>query len=139
MKELDVSLDIVSEVLSLSELGSILKQPPDPGSHSRGDRRLARLGAFSETIWSLYSKAPATAPLEEHLRNIKSQFPPERLRELAEQDRAKIKEVFIDIGIFFELDTFPQALLTREDLQLIQDYGGSLRVVCYPHAAEEAS
>jgi hypothetical protein len=67
MKHLDVSLDVHSELLSLSEVSQVLGQPADSGSHSRGDRRHANLGEFRETVWSLYSTAPTEAPLEDHL------------------------------------------------------------------------
>lgn len=137
MKEFAVSLDVVSEVQTLTELSSALRHPAGWGSHSQGDRRVARPPVFDDTLWSLCSQAPATAPLQEHLGSIKSQFPPERLWELSEGDRSSIKEVFIDIGVFFEIDIFPQILLGLDDLQLIHDYGASLRVVCYAGRAAE--
>ena len=132
MKEFAVSLDIVSDVLPLEELSRILEHPPDPGSHSHGDHRSAHLGEFRETIWSLYSKAPATAPLEEHLRSIRSRFPPERLLALTRSKTNGVKSVSVDIGVFVAADTFPQVILSREALQWIDDYKASVRIICYP-------
>ena len=131
LKELDVSLNVVTEVQTLSELSSALGHPPGSGSHSRGDRHIARSGEFGESLWSLPSTAPPAVSLEEHLQNIRSQFPPECLSALA-HEKVVLKEVFIDIGVFCEIDTFPKVLLTREDLQLVQGYGASLRIVYYP-------
>jgi hypothetical protein len=133
MKDFDVSLDVHSDALTLSDLSSILRHPPDRGSHSRGDRRHANLGVFDETIWSLYSRAPTTAPLEEHLESIKSQFSPDRLRSLSVVEIGKIKSVFIDIALFFEADSFSaHVILSREVLRAIDDYGANVRVICYP-------
>lgn len=132
MRELKVSLDVVSDVLTLSELASTLQREPGPGSHSRGDQRMGQLGEFGETRWSLYSQAPSEAPLEEHLKSIQSQFPSEKLSSLPVARKAGITGVFIDVAVFFEVDTFPSVELPREDLQLVQDYGASLVIRCYP-------
>jgi hypothetical protein len=134
MQDFAVSLDVLSDVLSLSELCSLLQHSPDHGSHSRGDLRAANLGVFDETIWSLYSKAPATAPLQEHLTSIRSRFPPERLRALAGADSSSsISSVVIDIAIFFDAEAFSaNVILSRHILHEIEEYGADVRVICYP-------
>lgn len=133
MKGFDVSLDVHSDVLTLSELSGILAYSPDRGSHSRGDRRNANLGVFAETIWSLYSRAPTTAPLEEHLNSIKGQFSPERLRALRGAEASGIQAVFIDIGVFFEADAASaHVILSREVLRVVDDFVADVRVICYP-------
>jgi len=101
MKNYDVSLDVQSDALTLSELSSRLGHPPGPGSHSRGDSRSANLGVFAASTWSLYSKAPTAAPLEEHFSSIKSQLSPERLHAL--HGAPGIKSIFIDVAIFLRM------------------------------------
>lgn len=78
MKKLLVSLDIITD-LTLSELSARLgRNPSQQYSHEKGEARGIN-DVFTETVWRLDSRIPATATLEEHLDNLAAQCPPAEL------------------------------------------------------------
>src|SRR5579884_1417905 len=96
MNRLQVSLDISSEYLTLSELSNELGMPPDSGSHSKGEPRGA--GEFKSTVWKLFSPLSETTPLQDHIEEIARRFPPETVTHRLPQNC----RVFIDIGLIFD-------------------------------------
>ena len=75
MKTFNVSLLVESSSMTLDELSLKLGRPHSSGSHTRGEPD--RGGpAWSKTVWRLDSGVSEKAPVQNHLENLKAQFPP---------------------------------------------------------------
>jgi hypothetical protein len=125
MKRFKVSLDIVSDSLTLSELAAKLGIEPSSGSHSKGDPR--GVGEFRSTEWKLFSMLPDTADLEEHIKAIAVLFPPEALVNVLPEGC----KVFMDIGVFFD-GWNCVVLISREMRLIINAYNAEIELNCYP-------
>src|SRR5580692_800482 len=101
MKMFSVSLLVESPSLSLDELSLKLGRSQSSGSHTRGERDAGRerIGRppWSKTVWRFDSAVSETAAVQEHLENLKVQFPPDELQRVLPMDCT----VSVDIAIFF--------------------------------------
>ncbi len=125
MLTFQVSLNVVSQSLALSELTNRLGRSPSSGSHNKGDPR--GTGQFRSTVWKLFSSLSDTATFQEHMNDIARQCPPESFVQAVPDDC----RVYIDIGLFF--DTWNSAVaISHETLALINAYEAEIELSCYP-------
>ena len=107
MKKLQVSLNVVSDLLTLSELANRLGKAPSSGSHGKGDPR-------------------GTAALQKHVKDIARLFPPESLV----QGLPKGCKVYIDVGLIF--DSWNSVVVISEEiLGIIHAYKAEIELSCY--------
>src|SRR5208283_779097 len=125
MKKFQVSLEVISHRLTLSELTDRLGTTPSSGSHSKGDPRGP--GQFSSTVWKLFSSLAETATLQDHIKDIARLFLPGRFANVL-PDECK---VCINIGLMF--DSWNSVLLIDHDiLGIVHAYKAEIELSCYP-------
>lgn len=128
MKKLLVSLDIITD-LTLSELSARLgRNPSQQYSHEKGEARGIN-DVFTETVWRLDSRIPATATLEEHLDNLAAQCPPAEL--LRSGTLPQGSRVYVDVAVFFD-SANASISIPSKCIDIIRAYGATLEVNCYP-------
>jgi len=130
MKTFSVSLLIRSSSLSLDEMSSRLGRPHSSGSHTKGEpHALEKRGRspWSETVWRFDSAVSESAPVEDHIRNLEVEFPPDELRALLPADCS----VCLDIAIFFDTANVSVSL-PRRRMEIVERYSADLEVTCYP-------
>jgi hypothetical protein len=130
VKTLRVSLLVTSSSVSLDELSLKLKRPHSSGSHEKGEAHvLAKHGRppWSKTVWRFDSSVSESAPVKDHLEDLKVQFPPAELRALLPPDCT----VCVDIAIFFDTVNV-SASIPCEVMEIIAAYHADLEVTCYP-------
>lgn len=125
MAKFEVSLNVVSLSLALSELANRLGRPPSSGSHSKGDPRGS--GQFASTVWKLCSSLSDGAAIQEHIKDIARQFPPQSFIQCVPEGC----RVYIDIGLFF--DSWNSVVtISHEMLAFINAYKAEIELTCYP-------
>jgi hypothetical protein len=125
MKTYNVSLLVESSSLSLDELSLKLGRPHSLGSHAKGEAHRGG-SAWPKTVWRFDSGVPDKAPVQEHLENLKAQFPPGELRALVPAECG----VYIDIVIFF--DTVNVSLsIPRPGMEIVDSYDAALEITAY--------
>lgn len=133
MTEITVALIIRTESLSLSELTAAVGATPSRG-HSKGDVRFGgRQKLFQaplrHTSWILRTDEEATAPLQDHLRELAAEVPPERLQEARHRLPDDVT-VEIDVGVFYDGQA-GHIEVAPESLDIVKAYGATLLVTSY--------
>lgn len=129
MKEVKVSLVIISTNLRLSEISAKVGCAHSSGSHDRGTSSLLGGKPSSETIWRMDSTEPESAPLEKHFASIGSQIPAKSIIDsgLLTGDA----RCFFDIAAFFD-DAMCSIDIPKICLKTVEKYGAEISVACYP-------
>ncbi len=132
MKEFLVSLDIESQSLGLAELSVIFGRSPSKASHNKGDARAGGAEPFDVTIWRVSSRASAIASMDEQFADVMSQLSPDEVRSAARVDGSIA--AWFGVAVMFDTATHAMASVSFSvnALSIIQQYGASLEVSCYP-------
>jgi len=134
MKTFSVCLLVESPSLSLDELSRKLGRPHSSGSHTEGEPHVRQgLPPWSKTMWRFDSAVSKTASLQEHLENLKVQFPPDELQRLLPAGCT----VNVDIAIFFDTANV-SASISRAGIEIMDAYNAALEVTCYPSDFKDA-
>jgi hypothetical protein len=132
MKELEVTFEIATAQLGLSEISSRLGCPHSSGSYEKGSQHGGREPS-AITVWRLDSNAARTATMLEHFRDIASRLP---ARMLQEQNliSADLK-ICVTIAVYF--DTAMSSInLPPECMDIAKSYNSAVEVACYPSSFE---
>jgi hypothetical protein len=128
-KEYIVSLDISSDSLTLSELSAALGRVGDKTSSDKSDLDYKR-ELFGTTIWTIESTQPRHLPIEEHLKDLATRFPPRELQRVLPSNCC----VDINIGVLYNADEIVAVglVLTRATIEIVNAYQATIEIRCYP-------
>ena len=134
MKEFDVSIDISTNLLSLTDLSARLHREPYPfsSSHDKSDLVLTQTGdrePWATTIWRMFSRKDKSQPLHQHLEDLVAHFPPKEL--LLPGLLPEDCKVQITIGVYYDTATV-SLFLSQGSLDIIQSFKAAVEVVGYP-------
>lgn len=134
MAEFDVSLDLVTRELSVSELSRVTRVKGAASSHNRGDRRLK--GVWDETVLRVESGLKSTMPLDKHLKSLFAKMESSRLR--GNPGLPKDLRLYLSIGVFFSTPMCSIKIPSRY-LKRLAEKRIELEVSSYPHPDENQS
>lgn len=129
MREVKVSLVIISVPLTLSEISAKIGCHHSSGSREKGTSNLPGRKPSNVTIWRLDSTEPGSASLERHFASIGSQIPAESIFEsglLVGDARC-----YFDIAVFFD-DAMCSVDIPAICLKTVERYGAEISIACYP-------
>ena len=132
MKEIEVTLEITTDQLGLSEISSRLGCPYSSGSYEKGSQHGGR-GPSAITVWRFDSNAGRTATILEHFRDIASSLP---ARMLQQQNLISVDvKICVNVAVYF--DTAMSAVnLPPECMDIAKSYNSAIEVACYPSSFE---
>jgi hypothetical protein len=138
MKEYDISFEICTKSMNLSELSTIIGLDCSEDSHEMGNPR-GRKRIWEETYWKLFSSEPRMASIEEHLENILSQIM--RSKMLRPESRSRFPNdcsFYLSIGVFFDEDSKDNLLeISPQIMERINNYELDIEVCLYPSGLKE--
>jgi hypothetical protein len=121
----EVSLDITSKILSLTDIERALLLKGDPGSRSRGDG-LPGDRVASTSVLRVDPNLPERATLQEQMDAIRARMPADRLR----ATNLQVDAIF-SIAVYFDT-ACATTTIGPEIVAFISEYSATIQVVAYP-------
>jgi len=126
MTNYEITLEIESQTLSLSQIAAVLGADGSEFSHNKGDRRMSK-SSWDETTWK-------TVPIQDtDIESVLTQLLHHPVIATLQNKRAALGDIcaFVNLAVFHQSYTYsfsiPQTLLSR-----IGEIGLDLSVSCYP-------
>lgn len=135
MREISVSLDIVSSTATLAELSSALGVNGSSGSHEKGDARPGHK-SWEYTTWKCDSKVAEGSSLVEHFLSLFEQLPVSKLSErgVLPSDR----KIYLNIAVMFDAAMCSVEIPT-DCIRMLDGLDVMIEISCYPCAEAGAS
>lgn len=132
-KEFDVSLVVLSNRLSLSELTSSLGCQPESGSHDRNEMRPT--GAPWQSSLLRMNASDPDAPLETQCKVLLDSVPSQFV-ELLSAKSDEISGAYLDIATYFRT-AYCSVTLSSAIVRRLSDLGIGLEITTYPCSVED--
>jgi hypothetical protein len=128
MASFAVSIDVITQDISLREVTAALGIEPSSSSHEKGEIR-SKSELWRETIWRLESGVESSSPLIEHLHALSDKLSLAGLAALRIESRRL--SVCLNVAAFFDTANCV-VLIPSEYLRWLSKEGIALELSAYP-------